>query len=60
VALSMQVTAQASGPLISGVMRDATGSYVLSLTVFAALSFFGAFVALLVRPPHPPDNAVPS
>ena len=60
VALSMQVTAQASGPLISGVLRDATGSYVLSLTVFAALSFFGAFVALLVRPPHPPGNATPT
>jgi MFS transporter, OFA family, oxalate/formate antiporter len=60
VALSMQVTAQASGPLLSGVMRDATGSYALSLTVFAALSFFGACVALLVRPPHPPGNASPT
>jgi sugar phosphate permease len=54
VALSLQVTAQASGPLISGLLRDTSGSYVLSLTFFAALSFLGAVVALLVRPPQAP------
>jgi MFS transporter, OFA family, oxalate/formate antiporter len=55
VALSLQVTAQASGPLISGLLRDASGSYALSLAVFAALSFFSAAIALLVRPPPPPS-----
>jgi len=54
VALSLQVTAQAAGPLVSGLLRDASGSYALSLAVFAALSFFGAAIALLVRPPRPP------
>jgi len=54
VALSLQVTAQASGPLISGLLRDTSGSYVQSLTFFAALSFLGAVVALLVRPPQAP------
>jgi MFS transporter, OFA family, oxalate/formate antiporter len=56
VALSLQVTAQACGPLISGLLRDASGSYVLSLTFFAALSFFSAVVALLVRPPQAPPS----
>ncbi len=54
VALSLQVTAQACGPLISGLLRDTSGSYVLSLTFFAALSFFSALVAFLVRPPRAP------
>ncbi len=54
VALSMQVTAQACGPLISGLLRDASGSYALSLTVFATLSFLSALIALMVRPPRPP------
>jgi MFS transporter, OFA family, oxalate/formate antiporter len=53
VALSMQVTAQACGPLISGLLRDASGSYALSLTVFATLSFLSALIALMVRPPRP-------
>jgi MFS family permease len=54
VALSLQVTAQAAGPLLSGLLRDLSGSYVLSLTTFAALSFFSAFIAVLVRPPRAP------
>jgi sugar phosphate permease len=53
-ALTVQVTAQASGPLISGLLRDATGNYVASLTFFAALSFLGAIVGLLARAPRPP------
>jgi OFA family oxalate/formate antiporter-like MFS transporter len=57
VALSLQVTAQAAGPLLSGLLRDASGSYVPSLTAFAALSFFAALIALLVRPPRAPCPA---
>ena len=37
VALSVQVLAQAAGPLLSGVLRDWSGDYTLSLTVFGAL-----------------------
>ena len=36
VALTVQVTAQASGPLLSGVLRDLTGDYTASLVCFAA------------------------
>jgi sugar phosphate permease len=53
-ALTVQVTAQASGPLLSGVLRDITGDYVASLACFAGLSFLGALVALLARAPKPP------
>lgn len=59
VALTVQVTAQASGPLLSGVLRDLTGDYVVSLACFAGLSFLGALVALLARAPKPPRGPAP-
>lgn len=51
VALTMQVLAQASGPLISGVLRDLTGTYDLSLTFFSILAFCGATAGIVARPP---------
>jgi MFS transporter, OFA family, oxalate/formate antiporter len=57
-ALTVQVTAQASGPLLSGLLRDRTGDYVASLTCFAVLSFIGACIAVLIRPPEPPRRAI--
>ena len=51
-ALTVQVLAQAAGPLFSGVLRDLTGSYDLSLGCFAGLGLAGAATALLVRPPR--------
>jgi len=53
VALPFQVLAQAAGPLLSGVLRDATGTYTLSLECFATLSVLGMVAALLARPPAP-------
>ena len=38
IALSVQVLAQASGPLLSGILRDWSGSYELSLQCFVVLS----------------------
>lgn len=52
VALSVQVTAQAAGPLISGLLRDVTGDYTLSLWVFAALAGTAGLAALFLRPPR--------
>lgn len=52
IALTVQVLAQASGPLLSGLLRDLSGSYDLSLGCFAMLSFLGALAALLARPPR--------
>ena len=51
IALSVQVLAQAAGPVLSGALRDATGSYDLSLTVCAALAASGIAAAALARPP---------
>ena len=54
LALTVQVVAQAMGPLISGVLHDWTGSYDVSLTTFAALAFAGAGAALLAGAPKSP------
>ena len=53
-ALAVQVVAQAAGPLISGILRDFTGDYVLSLQVFVMLSVGAVFIALLIRAPISP------
>jgi MFS family permease len=59
-ALSVQVSAQAAGPLLSGLLRDAYGTYVASLACFAALSLLSVLAAALVRPPRPPPEATQS
>jgi sugar phosphate permease len=51
IALSVQVLAQASGPLLSGILRDWSGSYALSLECFVALSCLSVIAAMLARQP---------
>jgi OFA family oxalate/formate antiporter-like MFS transporter len=51
LALTGQVLAQAAGPLLSGVLRDATGGYETSLACFAVLSGLSMLAALLATPP---------
>ena len=51
IALTIQVLAQASGPLISGVLRDVTGGYETALTCFTVLSGLSALAAILASPP---------
>jgi sugar phosphate permease len=51
VALSVQVLAQAAGPVLSGALRDWTGNYAVSLATFAALAFAGGAAALFAVPP---------
>lgn len=53
VALTIQVAAQAAGPLLSGILRDWTGTYTTSLLCFAGLSAGAMLAALLVRAPAP-------
>jgi len=50
-ALTVQVVAQASGPVLSGMLRDWTGSYGASVATFAGLAVAGGAVALAARPP---------
>jgi len=52
LALSAQVLAQASGPLLSGALRDLTGDYILSLHCFTALSVLSVVAALSARQPR--------
>lgn len=52
IALSVQVLAQAVGPVLSGSLRDRTGDYVASLDCFAALALLGLIAALCAYPPR--------
>ena len=53
VALSLQVLAQAAGPLASGVLRDTTGNYTASLILLGSLAALAAAIAPLARHPRP-------
>lgn len=55
VVLSVQTLAQAAGPLLSGVLRDWSGDYTLSLTVLGALAGLAVFAALAAQRPHVAD-----
>ncbi len=43
--------AAAAGPVVGGVLYDATGNYRLAFAIFAASFAAGALVALVARPP---------
>lgn len=51
IALSAQVLAQATGPLLSGVLRDLSGDYRASLECFAVLAGLSVVAALAARRP---------
>jgi OFA family oxalate/formate antiporter-like MFS transporter len=53
VALSLQVLAQATGPILSGALRDWSGDYIRSLLLFATLSALAALFAIAARRPPP-------
>ena len=52
VALSLQVTAQAAGPLASGLLRDWSGTYTDSLLLFGTLASLAGMAALATRKPR--------
>ncbi len=56
VVLTIQVTAQAIGPLLSGVLRDWTGSYAASHATFVTLAGLAVVIALLVSAPKQPNG----
>ncbi|MBI3826914.1 MAG: MFS transporter [Candidatus Rokubacteria bacterium] len=45
--------AAAAGPVVGGLLYDATGSYTIAFVVFAATFALGAATALAARPPRP-------
>ena len=56
IVLSVQVIAQAAGPLVSGALHDWTGSYRRALECFAVLSCLSIAAALVARPPRMKAN----
>ena len=52
LALSAQVLAQASGPIISGALYDWTGAYTASLRCFTVLSVLSIGAALAAKRPR--------
>ncbi len=53
VVMSLMVAASSLGPLIAGVGRDVSGSFVPVLMLFAALPWPVAICSFLIRPPTP-------
>ena len=52
IALSVQVVAQAIGPVLSGALRDWSGTYADSLMVFGVLAALAVGAALLAQRPR--------
>ena len=51
VVLTVQVGAQAIGPILSGALRDWTYNYDLSLLTFSFMAILSACICPLIRPP---------
>ena len=58
-ALSVQVAAQAIGPVLSGALRDWSGTYTDSLMVFGCLAALAVGAALAARPARLPAGGSP-
>jgi len=48
----------AFGPTLAGVIYDATGSYQMAFTIFAALSMIAMILIFFARPPRPGTEVV--
>ena len=59
VVLSIQTLAQAAGPVVSGALRDWSGDYTFSLTLFASLGGLAAVVALVAQRPRVAAQRLP-
>ena len=57
-ALSAQIGGQALGPVMSGFMFDATGSYQLPLMVFTATASLAGLLVLFATPPKNPVERI--
>jgi cyanate permease len=60
VVLSIQTLAQAAGPVLSGALRDWSGSYAWSLTLFGGLAVLAALTALAATRPHVASPRLPT
>jgi sugar phosphate permease len=55
---SMRADYFGRGPLVAGIMRDATGSYSPGFAVLATLAGFGSVFFLMATPPGPPGREI--
>jgi MFS family permease len=60
LASPFRFVASAAGPVVGGVLYDATGDYGAAFAVFAALFALGGLVALAARPPADVAALTPS
>ena len=51
IVLTIQISAQAIGPVVSGFLRDWSDSYDLSLLLFMGMSILAAVIGIIVSPP---------
>ncbi|MBM3140386.1 MAG: MFS transporter [Chloroflexi bacterium] len=49
-----------TGPLLAGVLADATGDYRLGMTILALLAGIGSVFFILATPPGPPTRGTPA
>jgi MFS family permease len=54
------MSGSAFGPTLAGAIYDATGSYQMAFTIFAALSMIAVIVIFFARPPRPSTEVVNS
>jgi MFS family permease len=54
------MSGSAFGPTLAGVIYDATGSYQIAFTIFAALSMIALMIIFFARPPRPATEGADS
>lgn len=59
VGMPVSIVFSAGGPLLGGVLYDATSSYTIAFLIFAACSLIGCLLILFARPPLPPLAQTP-
>jgi len=51
------MAANAAGPLVGGIIYDARGDYAVAYVSFGVVTFAGALLMLLAKPPRPPVDS---
>jgi cyanate permease len=56
----IRILASGGGPLITGLLFDATGDYIIIFRIFIAVTLMGAVCSLLATPPKAKERVEPS
>ena len=51
IVLTVQISSQAAGPLLSGILWDLNATYEISLLLFTGMSVLAAIISLIIKPP---------